>query len=372
MRIIGSLANEEKASASAILGWFQKKAEWKLGTEQSLYEKFDPEHHPVRTLHQAVTLGELGSSIAAILQDWAGGNKGPVTVRTLHFPRFWPRPLPRQVEQDKQDAETTRAWARYVVAEVQAGRAQIPERALTALRQHTREPTQVQQPAPPPQSPPRRGLKQKGPSEDPRDLKLVREWYQQATRGMQLSGAAGHSQVSFSTNPSDLLWMVGGKAGAEGLARTEEVAAIVRGRRVVVDESNLVRNFRADQHGADILYYAGCLRSLYDAVSKVQRTKSTRTPEATRRAWCTVLGFPEKNTPDSERTEIRAWCRRQLSKALQGEDSEMITSMRAYLAEPNGSTSQAADPTPEREPVYTLFCKITINLVQISDDCSSS
>jgi hypothetical protein len=197
MSIIGSSANKEKASASAILGWFQKKAEWKLGTEQSLYEKFDPEHHPVRTLHQAVTLGELGSSIAAILRDWAGGNNGPVTVRTLHFPRFWPRTLPRQEDQGEQDAATTRDWARCVVAEVQAGRAQLPERALTALKQHTMEPTQVQQPTPPPQSPsPQRGPKQKGPSEEPSDLRIVRDWYQQATRGMLFSGEAGHSQVS--------------------------------------------------------------------------------------------------------------------------------------------------------------------------------
>ena len=47
---------------------------------------------------------------------------------------------------------------------------QLPERALTALERHTSEPTQVQQPTPPPQSPSPR----KGPSENPRDLRLIR------------------------------------------------------------------------------------------------------------------------------------------------------------------------------------------------------
>jgi hypothetical protein len=137
MRIIGSLAHPETASASALLGWFQKKTEGNLGTEQSLHEKFNPEHHTVSTLHRAVTLGELGSRIAAILRDWAGGNKGPVTVRTLHFPRFWPRPLPRQADQDKQDAETTREWARCQCGEQNAAlksRAFGPRTAAEARR----------------------------------------------------------------------------------------------------------------------------------------------------------------------------------------------------------------------------------------------
>ena len=34
---------------------------------------------------------------------------------------------------------------------------------------------------------------------------------------------------------------------------------------------------------------------------------------------------------------------------MSGEDSEMTRSMRAYLANPHSSTSQAADPPPERE-----------------------
>ena len=56
MRITGSSAHPERASASAILGWFKKKGEWNLGTEQSLYAKFHPEHHRVSTLHQAMIL----------------------------------------------------------------------------------------------------------------------------------------------------------------------------------------------------------------------------------------------------------------------------------------------------------------------------
>ena len=78
------------------------------------------------------------------------------------------------------------------------------------------------------------------------------------------------------------------------------------------------------------LYYADCLRKLYTRVSDLQRTKSARTPETTPESRRTVLGFPEKNTPDCERTEVRAWCRRQLSEAQPGEDSEMTRSMRSH------------------------------------------
>ena len=248
MRIIGSSAHPEKASASAIHIWLREKAEWNLGTEQSLYEKFNPEHHKVSTLHQAMILRKLGSSIAAILRDWAGGKKGPATMRTLHFPRFWPMQAPLQVQQEEQDAETTREWARCVANEAEAhsqagrraknkmhlpaGRVWIPEPTLTALKRYTIEPTQVQQPTPPPQSPSPR----KGPSENPRDLTLVRSWYMEATSELQFSGTAGHSQVSFSTNPSNLLRLVGSKAGTAGLARTEEVMATsVRGCRLCMN-----------------------------------------------------------------------------------------------------------------------------------------
>jgi hypothetical protein len=90
-------------------------------------------------------------------------------MRTLHLPRFWPLQVPLQAEQDKQDAETTREWARCVVNEaqayIQAGHVGLPERTLTALQRHTTEPTQVQQPTPPSQSPsPQKGPK--GPSEN--------------------------------------------------------------------------------------------------------------------------------------------------------------------------------------------------------------
>ena len=130
--------------------------------------------------------------------------------------------------------------------------------------------------------------------------------------------------------------------------------AIVRARMPTLHERYVERNFRADQHGAVTLYYADCLRKLYTRVSDLKRTKSARTPETTPEARRTVLGFPEKNTPDCERTEVRAWCRRQLNEAQPGEDSEMTRSMRAYLANPHNSTSQAApsqaaDPSPVRE-----------------------
>ena len=161
------------------------------------------------------------------------------------------------------------------------------------------------------------------------DLRLVRGWYNEATRQLQFSGEAGHSQASFSTNPSHLLRMVGSKTEIEGLARTAEVTKIVRARMLILHERNIERNFKADQHGAATLYYADCLRNLYDKVSNLQRTKSARTPEPVPEARRNVLGFPQKNTPDSERTEIRAWCRQQLSKAQTGEDSEMTRSMRA-------------------------------------------
>ena len=325
----------ERASADAILSWFQTKVEWNVGTEQSLYAKFEPKHHTVNTLHRAVIIGKLGSRIGAILRDWASEKWGAVTGRMLYFPRSWPRNA-------KQRAEDTRNWARCVVSEAEEGRVRLPERALAALRQHTIEPTQVQQPTP----------TQQGPPANPRDLMLARDWYLEANRGLQFSGAAGHSQVSFSTNPSDLLRLVG-QAGTAGRARTEDVMAIVRARMVLMNESNMEHNFRADQHGAVILYYADCLRELYTKVTKLQRTKSARTPGSTPELR-TVLGFPEKNTPESERAEIRAWCRQQLSKAQSGDDSEMTRSMRTYLlqhlADPNSTTSPEADPGPSPVP----------------------
>ena len=73
MRITGSSAHPERASASAILGWFKKKTEWNLGTEQSLYAKFNPEHHRVSTLHQAMS---LRSSAAASPRSCKTGREG--------------------------------------------------------------------------------------------------------------------------------------------------------------------------------------------------------------------------------------------------------------------------------------------------------
>ncbi len=120
---------------------------------------------------------------------------------------------------------------------------------------------------------------------------------------------------------------------------------IVRERMLILDERSVERNFKADQHGAATLYYADCLRQLYSKISNFQRTKSARTPGSASEARRPVLGFPEKNTPASERTAIRGWCRQQLNKAQPGEESEMARSMRAYLADQNSSTSQAADPS---------------------------
>jgi hypothetical protein len=156
MRIIGRLTNEERASADAILRWFQAKDRWNLGTEQSLYERFDPQRHTVSTLHRAVIIGKLGSRIRAILVDWASEKRGEVTGRRLYLPRSWPRNA-------KQHEEDTREWAKYVVRDAEMGRVRIPERALVALKQYTIEPTQVQQPAPTQQAPPA----------NPRDLRLV-------------------------------------------------------------------------------------------------------------------------------------------------------------------------------------------------------
>ena len=137
MRIIGSLHNEERASADAILRWFQTQKEWNLGTERSSYEKFDPKSHTVSTLHRAVIIGKLGSRIRAILEDWASEKRREVTGRALYLPRSWPRNA-------KQHEEDTREWARCVVGEAEVRSIRIPEQAIAALRQHAIEPTQVQ------------------------------------------------------------------------------------------------------------------------------------------------------------------------------------------------------------------------------------
>jgi hypothetical protein len=123
--------NPNTISASTILAEIRRKDSWKLGTMESIMQRFAANSVPL--LHKTMMLLELKETLCGILEDWTKETP-PLGPKRMRFPAYWP------LDHAKADAAhtapaATREWAQHFLSIVHStGKIDIPERTLVALR----------------------------------------------------------------------------------------------------------------------------------------------------------------------------------------------------------------------------------------------
>ena len=86
-KMVGCMHNPNTISASTILAEIRRKDSWKLGTMESIMQRFAANSVPL--LHKTMMLLELKGTLCEILQDWTKETP-PLGPKRMKFPAYWP------------------------------------------------------------------------------------------------------------------------------------------------------------------------------------------------------------------------------------------------------------------------------------------
>jgi len=278
--MVGCMHNPNTISASTILADIRRKDSWRLGTEESIMQRFAANSVPL--LHKTMMLLELKETLCEILEDWTKETP-PLSPKWMRLPAYWP------LDHAKADAAhtapaVTREWTQHFLSIVYpTSKIDIPERTLVALRAYSDLPLDhllrayanlpldhltsqraPNQPAPPKSQPtrpkPSQATTQAKQDGSNRTLSSgntanftarISAWYETARCTIRFKGGVSGEVFLDATLPNlRKLLDAGPKIDLSGLRR------MAINRRKQLDPEKVERHFEGGGQSAEAAYYA--------------------------------------------------------------------------------------------------------------------
>ena len=353
-KMVGCLYNPNTISASTILADIRRKDSWKLGTKESILQRFAANSVPL--LHKTMMLLELKETLCEILEDWTKETP-PLSPKLMYFPAYWP------LDHAEADAAhttpaVTREWVRSLLYDRVAGKIDMPERTCMALSAYAALPLDhptgqrtPNQPAPPESQPTRpippqatTQTKQGGSNRmlssgnTPSFTVRTSAWYETARRTLRFKSVSGGVHLDATLPNLRNLLDAGPKIDLSGLRR------IAIDRRKQLDPEKVERHFEDGGQSAEAAYYASVLTQLYGEVISLRDVKVNGKPTGeVSKKRINALGFPAGPSPQETRSAVVTWGKFHMSTWGQGDSTG--TALRSAMAAYVGGTVE-----PNRKP----------------------